>query len=139
MAEQTNKSFLGSGMKFPPQANNATGRFAVSEGAQSVKESVYLILMTAIGERELEPQFGSRLSRYAFMDVNLTNLNIMRHDITDLILAQEPRISDVDVEIDATSGEDRLIVNIQYRIAQTNAADNFVFPFYLKAMTEEDQ
>jgi phage baseplate assembly protein W len=139
MAEQGNKSFLGSGMKFPPQANKATGRFVVADGEQNVKESVYLILMTAAGERELEPRFGSRLSRYTFMDVNLTNLNIMRHDIAELILSQEPRISDVDVEIDADSRDDCLIVNIRYRVAQTNTPDNFVFPFYLKDAVEADQ
>ena len=33
-------------MKFPPQINPATGRFAVSSEEESVKESVYLILMT---------------------------------------------------------------------------------------------
>jgi hypothetical protein len=45
----------------------------------------------------------------------------------------------VDVEIDADSRDDCLIVNIRYRIAQTNAPDNFVFPFYLKAAAEVDQ
>ncbi|MDR2163099.1 MAG: GPW/gp25 family protein [Clostridiales Family XIII bacterium] len=137
--DEKGKSFLGIGMKFPPQANKATGRIAVSSAEQSVKESVYLILMTATGERELAPHFGSRLSRYAFMDVNLTNLSIMRRDIAELIVAQEPRISDVDVEIDASGREDRLIVNIRYRLAQTSSVDNFVFPFYLKASAEDDQ
>ena len=37
---------LGSGMKFPPQINPATGRFEVVSGQASVKESVYIILMT---------------------------------------------------------------------------------------------
>jgi phage baseplate assembly protein W len=139
MAKERDRSFLGSGMKFPPQANKATGRFAVAAGEQNVKESIYLILMTAAGERELEPGFGSRLSRYTFMDVNLTNLSIMRREIAELIMTQEPRVSDADVDIDAESRDDCLIVNITYRIAQTNTADNFVFPFYLKAATEGEQ
>jgi phage baseplate assembly protein W len=132
-------SFLGSGMKFPPQANKATGRFAVSSGEQSVKEAVYLIMMTAVGERELAPNFGSSLARYAFMDINLTNLSIMRRDVTELITSQEPRISDAEVDIDAESRNDCLIVNIRYKVAQTNTVDNFVFPFYLKTTAEEEQ
>ncbi|MDR1029180.1 MAG: GPW/gp25 family protein [Clostridiales Family XIII bacterium] len=139
MADRTNKSFLGSGMKFPPQANRATGRFAVSANEQSVKESVYLILMTAAGERELAPGFGSRLSRYAFMDVNITNLNIMQHDIAELIMAQEPRVAAADADIDAQSRDDCLIINITYRVAQTNTTDNFVFPFYLRASAGADE
>ena len=41
------KEFLGKGMKFPPQINPATGRFVTVDGAQAIKESIYLILMTA--------------------------------------------------------------------------------------------
>jgi phage baseplate assembly protein W len=139
MMEDKDNSFLGIGMKFPPQANKATGRFAVSSGEQSVKEAVYLIMMTAMGERELAPRFGSMLARYAFMDINLTNLSIMRRDVAELITSQEPRISDVEVDIDAESRNDCLIVNIRYRVAETNTVDNFVFPFYLKASAEGEE
>jgi phage baseplate assembly protein W len=130
------REFLGGGMKFPPQVNRATGRFAVSDGQQSVKESVYLILMTAAGERWLAPLFGSRLAGYAFMDVNLTNLSMMRNDLTRVLLEQEPRLSDVQIDIDAESMTDRLIVSIAYRIAADNSVDNMVFPFYLNASAE---
>ena len=42
-------TFLGRGMKFPPQVNPATGRIVTSEDNISVKESIYLILMTNKG------------------------------------------------------------------------------------------
>jgi phage baseplate assembly protein W len=139
MARTENNAFLGSGMKFPPQANKATGRFAVSSGAQNVKESVYLILMTSVGERRLLPEFGSNLARYAFMDMTLTNLSMLRNDVVDIILSQEPRISDVEVAADSESRDDCIIISIAYRIAETNAVDNLVFPFYLKAIAEETE
>jgi phage baseplate assembly protein W len=139
MADRTDQSFLGSGMKFPPQANKATGRFGVSSGAQSVKESIYLILMTATSERALAPGFGSNLSRYAFMDITLTNLTMMKNDIRRLIALQEPRIADVDVDLDPASKDDCIIINIAYRLAESNAIDNFVFPFYLRATSEGGQ
>ena len=65
-------NFLGTGMKFPPQINPATGRFAVSSEEESVKESVYLILMTQKTERFLRPEFGSDLMSYTFMDINIS-------------------------------------------------------------------
>jgi phage baseplate assembly protein W len=138
MAVNTDQKFLGSGMKFPPQANKATGRFGVSSGAQSVKESVYLILMTATGERPLAPGFGSTLSRYAFMDVTVTNITMMKSDISRLILAQEPRIADVVINIDPASKDDCLIIDIAYILAETNQVDNYVFPFYLRASSEAE-
>jgi phage baseplate assembly protein W len=134
VVSNTNKDkFLGSGMKFPPQVNRATGRFEVSSGVQSVKESIYIILRTAAGERWLQPGFGSRLGQYAFMDVNLTGLNMLKNDIRRLLTDQEPRVADVDVEIDPDEIDNCLVINIVYRVGGVNTVDNLVFPFYLKA------
>jgi phage baseplate assembly protein W len=133
MALNDNNRFLGSGMAFPPQANKATGRFVISDSEKSVKESVYLILMTARGERWLDLGFGSSLSKYAFMDVSITNLSILRDDLRKNIIEQEPRVSEVDIEVDAASRADCLVLNVHYKVAGNNALDNLVFPFFLKA------
>ena len=131
------RAFLGAGMKFPPQIDPGTGRFAVSAREQSVRESVYLILMTSRGERWLEPNFGSQMASYAFMDTSPTMLRMMSDDLRDLLLTQEARISDVDVEIDPETKNGCLLVNIRYTVAATNSQDNLVFPFYLNAAREE--
>ena len=125
------KEFLGRGMKFPPQINPATGRFVTSSGAESVKESIYLILMTAKTERILHPKFGSRIMNYTFMDTSLTMLNIMSRELTEDIINNEPRVDNVNIEIDARSKEGCLIISLQYRIIESNINDNLVFPFYL--------
>ncbi len=131
------RAFLGAGMKFPPQIDPGTGRFAVSTREQSVRESVYLILMTSRGERWLEPNFGSQMASYAFMDTSPTMLRMLSDDLRDLLLTQEPRISDVDVEIDPETKNGCLLVSIRYTVAATNSRDNLVFPFYLNAAREE--
>ena len=131
------RAFLGAGMKFPPQIDPGTGRFAVSAREQSVRESVYLILMTSRGERWLEPSFGSQMASYAFMDTSPTMLRMLSDDLRDLLLTQEPRISDVDVEIDPETKNGCLLVSIRYTVAATNSRDNLVFPFYLNAAREE--
>ena len=134
----THKRFLGSGMKFPPQIDKSTGRFVLSAGEQSVKESIYLILMTHRGERWLEPMFGARLLDYSFMDTSPTILGLMKNDLMSVLLEQEPRISDVMVTIDPTVRDGCLLINISYVIAQTNTRDNLVFPFYLNVEPEEE-
>ena len=134
----THKRFLGSGMKFPPQIDKSTGRFVLSAGEQSVKESIYLILMTHRGERWLEPMFGARLLDYSFMDTSPTILGMMKNDLMSVLLEQEPRISDVTVTIDPTVRDGCLLINISYVIAQTNTRDNLVFPFYLNVEPEEE-
>lgn len=132
-------NFLGTGMKFPPGINPATGRFVTASGAESVKQSIYLILMTQKTERFLRPEFGSNLMNYTFMDTGLTMLNIMSREITNDIINNEPRVEDVDINIDSTSKKGCLIININYKIRETNTMDNLVFPFYLDASWDESE
>ena len=132
------KKFLGSGMKFPPQINEATGRFMTSSAEQSVKESIYLILMTQRTERFARPGYGSNLMSYTFMDTNITELNMMKRDLTEQILTQEPRVGDVEITTDTQTKDGCLIVNIDYVVSETNQRDNLAFPFYLNAEVEEE-
>ena len=131
------RAFLGTGMKFPPQIDPGTGRFALSSGLQNVKESVYIILMTNRGERWLDPDFGSDIMCYTFMDTSLTMLNLLSSDLRTLLMEQEPRISDVTVDIDPEVKDGCMLVNVAYTVADTNTRDNLVFPFYLNAGGEE--
>ena len=133
----SNRAFLGVGIKFPPQIDPGTGRFAIAAQEQSVRESIYIILMTSRGERWLEPGFGSQMANYAFMDTSPTMLRMMSDELRELLLAQEPRINDVDVEVDPEVKNGCLLVSIQYRVAATHSRESLVFPFYLNAVREE--
>ncbi len=134
MADQL---FLGTGMKFPPQVNKTTGRFLTSSGSQSVKESIYLILMTQRTERFMRPEFGSNLLSYTFADMGSGMLTMMASDITDTISSQEPRVTDVNVDMDGESRPGCLFINISYTIRDSSVRENMVFPFYLNAEPEE--
>ena len=130
------QSFLGTGVAFPLRIDPATGRFVMSSGSQSVKESIYLILMTQVTERLTRPNFGTETASYVFMDANLTELTLMRRDLTESILRQEPRVSDVNVNTDMQSQQGYILINIDYVLAENNQSDNLVFPFYLNAEPE---
>ena len=132
------KAFLGVGMSFPRRIDPGTGRFALSEAERSVKESVYLILMTNRGERWLEPGFGSRMMSYTFMDTSPTVLKMLSDELREMLLRQEPRIGDVDVTITPELQTGSLLINIGYTVAATSSRDNLVFPFYLNAVAEEE-
>lgn len=126
-------AYLGSGLKFPLQVNKATGRIVMADAEQSVKESVYMILMTQKGERFTRRNFGSRLLSYTFMDTSITRIHMMAREIEQTILEQEPRIFDVDVTVKPELDKGCLIVNIDYIIAANHTRDSLVFPFYLNA------
>ena len=133
------KAYLGKGIKFPLQINQATGRFVMAEKEESVKESVYIILMTQKEERFTRPDFGSNILSYTFMDTSVTRINMMARELEETILEQEPRVSEVDVSVDPQLERGCLIINIKYTIAENNTQDNLVFPFYLYAEAEGEQ
>ena len=136
------KRFLGTGMKFPPQIDPATGRFVTVSGNRAVKESLYLILMTQTTERLVRPEFGSDIMSFTFMDTGTTVMSMFRRNITETILNQEPRISDVDVDMEFREKQGAIIISINYLVAATNSRENLVFPFYLdrgQSMEEEEK
>ncbi len=127
------KSFLGSGMKFPVELDMATGRFKVSSGEESVRESIRIILETNISERLARPAFGTDLAQYTFMDINATALNIMMRNLSERISDQEPRIGNVDIDAEFYDKQGMLVFTIGYTIIETNIRSNMVYPFYLNA------
>ncbi len=132
--------FLGTGAKFPLQVDSATGHIKTVSGNRSVKESIYLILMTQVTERLVRPNFGSDMMSFAFMDTGTTMLSILRRDITQTIMRQEPRVSDIDVKTEYRNDMGAVIISINYLVSETNTKDNLVFPFYLDKTTNvEDE
>ena len=135
MAEE---KFLGTGMKFPPQINPTTGRFICVSGKESIKESVYLILMTQRTERFMRPEFGSSVMSYVFAQTDDTMLNLMAHEIAADIMRDEPRVEQVNVSMDQNSKPGCLFVNIDYVVRGENVRENMVFPFYLGEEPEKE-
>lgn len=131
------RDFLGVGMKFPPQIDPATGRVMTVSEDRSVRESIYLILMTRRTERLVRPWFGSRIDSYVFMDTGYTMLNMVATELHDIIMSQEPRVSDVNVAIEPQLESGRLIFNIGFVVASTHTRDSLVFPYYLDAAIDE--
>lgn len=118
----------GRGMKFPPQIDRTTGRFVLADESESVRDSVYLILMTQKGERPARPEFGSRILSYPFTDTNPTTLHVLERQVKETILTQEPRISEVDVDAEFRAGEACLYLHIRYTVARTGKDDSLTIP-----------
>ena len=134
----SNKNFLGKGMKFPPQINPTTGRFACVSEEESIKESIYLILMTQKGERFMRPEFGSNSNNYIFAQTDNTMLSLMAYEIQNDIAKNEPRVENVRVTLDTQSSQGCLFIYIDYTVCGKNTHENMVFPFYLGEEPNEE-
>ncbi|MEP1489574.1 MAG: GPW/gp25 family protein [Algibacter sp.] len=130
------KEFLGSGWSFPVTFSVGNHQLVLTRFENNIADSIDIIMQTNIGERSLEPQFGSGLQQYFFKEMNETLRGEIKDTITASLLTNEPRIEVLNVEveyIDVLSGI--VEVSIDYKYNQTNTRHNYVYPFYLKEGT----
>ncbi|KUO71049.1 MAG: baseplate protein [Desulfosporosinus sp. BRH_c37] len=126
------KGFLGRGFKFPISVDKQTGKIAMVEHEEDIREALGIILKTNVGERVMQIEFGSTAGNYVFSVNGLENVASFESEILRALEQFEPRIKDTKVEINNHNGDKNIvIVNIQYVVRTTNNQFNMVYPFYI--------
>lgn len=124
--------FLGRGWAFPPRFDAATGQARLVTEDEDIMQSLRILFETRPGERVMHPTFGCRIHDYIFDTMSAATMRAMEAAIERAILFFEPRITLEQAKVHAIDAlEGRLAVDITYRIRQTNARSNIVFPFYI--------
>ncbi|HEY0484517.1 MAG TPA: GPW/gp25 family protein [Kofleriaceae bacterium] len=130
------KDFLGKGLRFPVSIN-LNGGVSSSALEENVRQSLFIILGTAPGERINRPYFGCRIHDLMFAPNNPVTAARAEVFCEEAIYKFEPRIDKVVCHAQPNIDEpNRLDVRLEYVIAGKNDKRNLVFPFYLKP--EED-
>ncbi|MDB9337668.1 MULTISPECIES: GPW/gp25 family protein [Cyanophyceae] len=129
------REYLGTGWAFPLQLS-LQGGIQLSSEEQKVRESIWIILRTGVGERVYRPNFGSRLSELAFAPLNTDTLLRIRLYVLEALEVWEPRIivDEVLTEADPVRGKVNIIIN--YSLKDYADIHSFVYPFYLLASGE---
>ncbi len=132
------REFLGKGWRFPV-AINLTGGVASSAYEENIRESIFVILGTAPGERIKRPEFGCQIHDLMFAPNNPTTAALAEHYCEEALIKWEPRIEDIAVDAQVSADEpNRLDIRISYVVAETNEERNMVYPFYLRQPDEEN-
>ncbi len=132
MSETASKSFLGVGLGFPVDASDQ-GALRRAEYEVSVRESIWIILSTAKGERAMRPDFGCGIHEFVFDTVTAATEGQVAAAVYDALLRFEPRIDVRDVTVGVGGVGEVLLISIDYEVRATNNAFNLVYPFYLEA------
>ena len=122
--------FLGKGWGFPISRDRYSG-VDISYGEQSIRDSIWIILATAPGERVMRPDFGCGLHHLVFAVNDAATLGQVTKEVRDALVQWEPRIDVLDVDTEVKGRGEVLLINIHYRIRATNNFFNLVYPFYL--------
>jgi phage baseplate assembly protein W len=125
------RKYLGTGWKFPVRVNPAGG-LSWSEGEQSVQEAIWIILGTALNERQMLPNFGCGIHDLVFAPNNPTTQTNVQHLVKQSLAKSEPRIDVLEVTISVSEdAPNLLLIRVNYRIRSNNAMNNMVYPFYV--------
>jgi phage baseplate assembly protein W len=121
---------LGRGLAFP--LRTGVRGLGESTGIARVEESIRMILGTQYGERIMRPAFGANLKSLIFAANNATTASLAAYYVKDALDRWEPRIDVLDVLVTNNVTQDRLDIEIRYRLRATAAEHLFVHPFALE-------
>ncbi len=127
------KSFLGRGVGFPINLD-ISGAIQRAEFEESVRQSIWIILGTAKGERLMRPDFGCGIYDLVFETNSASTAAKVAQSVREALLFFEPRINVLDIQTTSQSDSDgdKLLINIDYQVRATNNVFNLVYPFYLE-------
>jgi hypothetical protein len=124
-------SFLGNGWKFPIRINGRGG-LSYSNGEQSIREAIWIILGTPLNSRIMDPTFGCGIHTFVFAPNNANTRAAITKEVNRALLRWEPRIDVLRVHVqDEPDNANTLLIFIDYRVRANSSAHNIVYPFYI--------
>lgn len=127
------QQILGRGWGLPIRPDESTRRLPMAEGADKVRQSLWLILDTDLGERIMRPSFGCGLRRYLMRPNTVATRALIQHDVEVALATWEPRIELREVEVEADESEPALIlIRVTYVHRCDCSPGNLVYPLYLE-------
>lgn len=126
------RAFLGVGWGFPVKVDKKTSFIETAAYEASVRQSIWLILGTAKGERVMRPDFGCGIYDLVFELNDAGTAGKVAQSVREALLAFEPRVDVVDVQVRPDHAGEVMLISIDYQVRATNNAFNLVYPFYLE-------
>ena len=123
--------FIGRGWPFPIKPGPAQ-RMAYINSEKKIRQSIWLILSTAPGERQMRPDFGCGIHDLVFQPNTAGLRSIVETEVEEALIRWEPRINVVDVRVETPpEARNYILIRIDYRIRTNNAFYNLVYPFFI--------
>ncbi|MBP6624034.1 MAG: GPW/gp25 family protein [Chitinophagaceae bacterium] len=125
-------NFIGKGWAFPPKFNVVDNSTTMVESVEDINQSLYILFTTELGERVMQPDYGSALKTMIFEGMNEHFLSYMRMVLTRSILLYEARIKPLTIDFSIDENDASLFtMHLSYIVISTNQRNNFVFPYYI--------
>lgn len=119
---------LGKGVKYPLTMDKATGDFARVANEDNVRECIYWLIATRVGERVMNEDFGTTANDSLFQDIEAV-ADVLPFQIADVIARYEPRVTHVKLKTERTGVSD-LRITITWIVRSTGRGGSLVYPYY---------
>src|SRR3954464_4149020 len=108
----------------------AAGAVVMVSDDKDIRESLWILFSTSLGERVMLPQYGCQLWRMVFRAINTTLTTEPKDMIAQAILMWEPRITVDTISVTPDDTLNGLLrIEVGYTIRKTNVRSNLVYPF----------
>src|SRR6185436_578592 len=124
------KPFLGVGWPVPLEVE--AGALKPARYEESVRQSIWIVLGTAKGERVMRPDFGCGIYDLVFEPNSASTAASVAQEVRHALLMFEPRVDVLDIRVTAEGDGEVMLINIDYQVRATNNVFNLVYPFYLE-------
>lgn len=123
-------AFLGQGLRFPIDVDG-TGALRLAVAEDKVRDAVLIILGTVLGERQMRPDFGSRIQEQVFAPLRAATLSRLAFHVQEALIQWEPRVEVQSVRARPDEAHDGVVlVSVDYMVRATNTRFNLVYPFF---------
>ena len=128
------KEIIGTGWAFPPHFDPDRNTTAMASGVEDINQSLYILFTTELGERVMQPNYGTAMKSMIFESINEHFKSYMRMVLVRSIALYEARIRPLNIDFIADETlEGRYLMILDYMIVSNRQRNNFIFPFYLNA------
>jgi uncharacterized protein len=132
LKQNQENELIGRGWSFPVGPGEK-GRMELLNGVEKVRQSIWLLLSTAPGERVMLPDYGCGIHDLVFEANSASLRGQIQAEVRAALTRWEPRIDVMDVRAENAPGmPTQLIIRIDYRLRADNSLYNLVYPFFLK-------
>src|ERR1700716_1245737 len=117
-------NFLGVGFKFPFSVG-PNGAVQLSRYETNIEESVRIIIGTALGERQMRPEWGCRIHDFVFAPNNTSTQTLVAHHVEEALAKYEFRIRNIGVPaMPDPDSQGRFPVDVRFENRPPNSIHN---------------
>lgn len=100
-----------------------TGNLMIASDIEAIKNSVKNIVLTEIGTRPFNPEFGTRVTSLLFENVDIITQRQLTLEIENGIRKFEPRVSDFKVNATANADSNSYNISIFFQTKYSQTGD----------------